>query len=116
MFFVSDFETMKTFYCEVLGLPVLEEIKGEWIVLAAGEAKINLHKTGSSYAGSSSNNSQESNVKIILEIDDNIHQLYETLLSKGVAVKKITSFEGYPYFLFMGQDPEGNVFQIIQKQ
>ncbi len=116
MLFVADFELMKHFYQHVFGFAILEEIPSEWILFSAGNAKIGLHKIGSNYTDISNNSFIESNTKIIFETDADIHQLHTILLTKGVAVKDITSFTNYPYLLFIGQDPEGNMFQVIRKK
>lgn len=116
MLFVSDVELMKHFYHHVLGFGILEETPTEWVLLSAGSVKIGLHKTGDAYTPASNNTSVESNSKIVFETTEDIHHLHAILLNKGILVKNITSYEHYPYLLFMGQDPEGNVFQIIQRK
>lgn len=117
MLFVSDAESMKHFYHQVLGFTIIEEITDEWVLLSAGTAKIGLHKIGDTYTTDvSKKSSVESNSKIVFETDEDIDQLHAILLSKGVSVKHITSYDHYPYLLFMGQDPEGNIFQVIQKK
>lgn len=115
MLFVADTEMMKDFYHKLLGCTILEEIPSEWILLSAGAAKIGLHKIGTAYTASQNSSATERNSKIIFETEEDIHQLHAMLLTKGVSVNEITSFDQYPYLLFMGHDPEGNVFQIIQK-
>jgi len=116
MLFVADFELMKHFYHHVFGFSILEEIPSEWILFSAGNAKIGLHKIGADYTDQSNSSFTESNTKIIFETDEDIHQIHTMLLTKGVAVQAITSYSHYPYLLFTGQDPEGNVFQVIRKK
>ena len=115
MLFVADFELMKHFYQQVFGFLILEEIPAEWILFSAGSAKIGLHKIGNSYSVVPKNSSSESNTKIIFETDEDIYQLHAVLRKKGVTINDITSFNQYPYLLFTGRDPEGNIFQVIQK-
>lgn len=115
--FVSDLEKLTDFYHHVLGLTILENIPSEWVLLAAGSANIGLHKVGSAYADAVSNKTpDDSNIKIVFESEENIHQLRQRLTAKGVLLKEITSFDGFPYWLCDGQDTEGNVFQIRQKK
>jgi len=116
LLFVSDINKMKQFYHEVFSLNILEEISGEWVLLSAGSVKIGLHKIGETYTTTTTLAPVETNTKLIFETSENIHSLHSILSSKSVAVKDITSFDNYPYLLFMGNDPEGNVFQVIQKK
>nr|WP_294994723.1 VOC family protein [uncultured Sediminibacterium sp.] len=116
LLFVSDINNMKQFYHEVFSLNILEEISGEWVLLSAGSVKIGLHKMGETYTTSTAQAPVETNTKLIFETSENIYSLHSILRSKNVTVQDITSFDKYPYLLFMGNDPEGNVFQVIQKK
>ena len=116
LLFVSDINKMKQFYHEVFSLNILEEISGEWVLLSAGSVKIGLHKIGETYTTTTTQASVETNTKLIFETAENIYSLHSILSSKSVTVQDITSFDNYPYLLFMGNDPEGNVFQVIQKK
>ena len=40
--YVQDVDRLATFYQTVFGLPVVEEIKGEWAVLDAGPCQLAL--------------------------------------------------------------------------
>lgn len=116
LLFVSDINKMKQFYHEVFNLNILEEIPGEWVLLSAGMVKIGLHKTGEGYTSTTAHTSVEPNTKLIFETSENIDSLHSMLRSKNITVQDITSFDHYPYRLFMGNDPEGNVFQVMQKK
>ena len=116
MIFVDDFEKMSHFYQHILGFAVLEETPLVWMLLSAGNAKIGLHKTGEAFAIRSADDTGSSNTKIVFETTDNIHKVHANLLAKSVSVEAVTSFDNYPYLLFMGRDPEGNVFQVIQQK
>jgi len=116
LLFVSDINKMKQFYHEVFSLNILEEISDEWVLLSAGFVKIGLHKIGKTYTISTDQTPVETNTKLIFETAENIYSLHSILRSKSVTVQDITSFDNYPYLLFMGNDPEGNVFQVIQKK
>ncbi|HCL05584.1 MAG TPA: lactoylglutathione lyase [Chitinophagaceae bacterium] len=116
LLFVSDINNMKRFYHEVFSLNILEEISSEWVLLSAGSVKIGLHKMGETYATTTTQTPVETNTKLIFETSENIYSLHSILRSKSVTVQDITSFDNYPYLLFMGNDPEGNVFQVIQKK
>lgn len=116
LLFVSDINKMKQFYHEVFGLSILEEMPGEWVLLSAGIVKIGLHKIGEGYTSTTTHTSAETNTKLIFETSENIQALHAMFSSKNITVQDITSFDYYPYHLFMGNDPEGNVFQVIQKK
>ena len=116
LLFVSDINNMKRFYHEVFSLNILEEISSEWVLLSAGSVKIGLHKMGETYNTTTTQTPVETNTKLIFETSENIYSLHAILRSKSVTVQDITSFDNYPYLLFMGNDPEGNVFQVIQKK
>jgi catechol-2,3-dioxygenase len=44
--YVQDVERLATFYKDAFGLPVIEEIKGEWVVLGVGACELALHRVG----------------------------------------------------------------------
>jgi catechol-2,3-dioxygenase len=43
---VRNVERLKSFYQAFLGLPVAEEISGEWVVLTADAVELGLHLVG----------------------------------------------------------------------
>jgi catechol-2,3-dioxygenase len=115
--FVQHVDRLKTFYTNVLGLEIVEEQAGEWLLLKAGNCKIGLHKAGKQYLD---DNDQEikfdNNTKIVFEASEDINMLRQQLLSQDVLMKEVKTFENYDYWLCDGEDPEGNVFQLKQKK
>jgi len=114
--FGDDLEKLKTFYSDVLGLKIIEEIPEEWILVNAGNCKIGIHRIGTEYQRSGEIKSNVKNTKLTFEIDSDIQSFRNHLIKMNVSVKEIKSFENYPYWLFDGLDPEGNVFQIKVKK
>ena len=115
--FVEDVEKLKLFYVDTLKLEIVEELPAEWLLLKAGNSNIGLHKIGNEYLDNSEGELKfHSNTKIVFETDEDIHQLREQLLSKGIKLKEIKTFDNYAYWLCDGEDPEGNVFQLKQKK
>lgn len=113
--FVSDVERLKTFYRDAFNMAVVEETGAEWALLNAGKANIGLHKIGDAYGGNI-NTGYKSNTKIVFEVDGDIGDLREELLSREVTMHAVTTFKGYDYWLCDGEDPEGNRFQLKQKK
>ncbi|SHF98420.1 VOC family protein [Pedobacter caeni] len=115
--FVQDIDKLKPFYVDVLKLEIMEEFKSEWLLLGSGNCKIGLHKIGDQYLEEGAAPFKfDNNTKVVFEIDEDIHRVRTTLLSEGVSMKEVTTFEGYDYLLCDGEDPEGNVFQIKQRK
>lgn len=115
--FVQDTEKLKAFYTGPLQLTVTEEISGEWVLLQAGQASVGLHKAGKGYVQEEpATGHNETNTKLVFEIQDDIYQVRESLLSQGVAMREVKSFDGYPFYTCDGTDPEGNVFQLQQRK
>lgn len=115
--FVQDVDKLKSFYVDILKLEVLEEFESEWLLLGSGNCKIGLHKIGAQYLEEGAAPFKfDNNTKVVFEIDEDIHQVRTTLLSEGVSMKEVTTFEGYNYLRCDGEDPEGNVFQIKQRK
>lgn len=115
--FVEDVEKLKLFYVDILKLEIVEELPSEWLLLKAGNSNIGLHKIGKEYLDNSEGELKfHSNTKIVFETGEDIHQLREQLLNKGVKLKEIKTFDNYRYWLCDGEDPEGNIFQLKQKK
>lgn len=112
--FVQSVGELKTFYQKHFHAELIEEIKDEWAVLKAGTSEIAFHKTGAAYSGQhrAGNNS---NVKLVFETDSGLQQLREGLINNKVVMKEIISFGNPGYLYCDGTDPEGNVFQIMQR-
>jgi catechol-2,3-dioxygenase len=113
--YVQDVERLTTFYREMFGLPVIEEIKGEWTVLAAGPCQLALHKVGKAYRVADPASWQvETNVKLVITVDRPLAELRAELSAKGVSMGKIKSYPPLTGLLCDGKDPEGNVFQLAE--
>jgi catechol-2,3-dioxygenase len=47
--FVQNVDKLKLFYADILKLDIIEELKSKWLLLKAGDCKIELHKIGEQY-------------------------------------------------------------------
>lgn len=113
--YVQDVERLTTFYREMFGLPVVEEIRGEWTVLAAGPCQLALHRVGRAYRVADPASWQvETNIKRVITVDCPLAELRAELKAKGVAMGKIKSYPPLTSLLCDGKDPEGNVFQLAE--
>ncbi|MEL7004108.1 MAG: VOC family protein [Bacteroidota bacterium] len=98
-------------------LTVVEKIQDEWLLLSAGEVTLGLHGTKKNPDKESQENIKfHSNTKIIFEVEQDINALRDQLVSKGVKLKDVITWDNYDYWLCDGEDPEGNVFQLKQKK
>ena len=115
--YVQDVTLLKAFYQRHFDLPVIEEIDGEWAVLDAGAIELALHLAGPAFrhaAALSNANPATNNVKLVFRIDADIDAHRDRLARDGVTVRDVKRFDGFPYRLLDGIDPEGNVFQVMQ--
>ncbi|AIO29789.1 VOC family protein [Burkholderia cepacia] len=115
--YVQDVTLLKAFYQRHFDLPVIEEIDGEWAVLDAGAIELALHLAGPAFrdaAAPSNANPATNNVKLVFRIDADIDAHRDRLARDGVTVRDVKRFDGFPYRLLDGIDPEGNVFQVMQ--
>lgn len=113
--YVQDVERLATFYQQMLGLPVVEEIKGEWAVLAAGPCQLALHRVGKAYRVADPASWQvETNAKLVMTVDRPLAELRAELEAKGISMGKIKSYPPLTGLLCDGTDPEGNVFQLAE--
>jgi predicted enzyme related to lactoylglutathione lyase len=114
--FAYDVEKLKTFYADNFKLPVIEEIKNEWVVLNAGTIEIALHKIGEAYLLKPGTKFKaESNTKLVFTVKTNLTMLRQSFLNAGVNMKEIRSFQGVNSLFCDGEDPEGNVFQLEER-
>jgi hypothetical protein len=109
----GDVEVLKRFYVEHFALIPVEEIKNEWVVLKAGQVEIAFHRAGESYIPTQSHSRAENNVKLVFNTND-LNLFRERLLQAGVPMRPIKSYTGFDYLLCDGEDPEGNIFQLMQ--
>jgi hypothetical protein len=49
------------------------------------------------------------NTKLVFEVDTDIETARNELLSNGIRMREIKTFENYNFWLCDGVDPEGNV-------
>ncbi|ALX14854.1 lactoylglutathione lyase [Burkholderia cepacia JBK9] len=117
--YVQNVTLLKTFYQRYFELPVIEEINGEWVVLDAGAIELALHLAGPAFRHATapapaSAKADTSNVKLVFRIDAGIDAHRDRLARDGVTVRDLKRFDGFPYAMYDGIDPEGNVFQVMQ--
>ncbi|PUZ23028.1 hypothetical protein DCC81_21725 [Chitinophaga parva] len=114
--FVHDVDKQAAFYIGAFQFEVVEEIKSEWVLLKSGSCKIGLHKIGPSYQRKQTETVQsESNTKIVFEVDEEITKARDWLISKGALMKEPRSFVNDGQLFCDGEDPEGNIFQLMQR-
>lgn len=115
--FAQSVDKLKSFYVDILQLEMLEESKSEWLLLKAGNCNIGLHKMGDQYTNKHQGEfKQDNNIKIVFQIDDDIHIIREQLLHKKIIMREVKTFDHYDFLVCDGEDPEGNVFQLKQKK
>lgn len=112
--YVQDVDRLAAFYQEAFGLPVVEEIKGEWAVLAAGPCQLALHRVGKPYRTADPDWQAESNAKLVMTVDRPIAEMRAALAAKGARMGNIKSYPPLTGLLCDGKDPEGNVFQLAE--
>lgn len=112
--FANDVEKLKQFYQQHFSFTLIEEIKNEWVVLNTGLIELAFHQIGEAYRNNNDTPFRaESNTKLVFNIFTDIYLFRTKLLQTGVVVQEIKSFPGINYLLCDGEDPEGNVFQIV---
>lgn len=114
--FCADVDKLVRFYQDCFQLTIIGEPDSNWTVLETGSVQIAFHKIGEEYLTTSPEAFKitDSNVKIVFEIDSDLVSFRESLLGKKVDAGDIRQFPGFSYRFCDGQDPEGNVFQVIQ--
>jgi catechol 2,3-dioxygenase-like lactoylglutathione lyase family enzyme len=114
--YVQDVARLVEFYQDAFGLPVVEEIEGEWAVLRAGGCELALHRVGKPYrVADPATWKVETNAKLVMTVNRELAGLRAELIGKGVEMGTIKSYPGLTGPLCDGQDPEGNVFQLAQQ-
>ncbi|MET3822392.1 putative enzyme related to lactoylglutathione lyase [Burkholderia sp. PvR073] len=117
--YVRDVALLKAFYQRYFALPVVEEIDCEWVVLDAGAVELALHLAGPTFrraAAPASAKADSSTVKFVFRIDADIDAHRDRLARDDVTVRDLKRYDGYPYRMYDGIDPEGNVFQVMQPE
>ncbi len=114
--YVQDVGRLVDFYQDAFGLPVVEEIEGEWAVLRAGRCELALHRVGKPYrVANPATWKVEANAKLVMTVDRELAGLRAELIGKGVEMGNIKSYPDLTGPLCDGRDPEGNVFQLAQR-
>lgn len=113
--FCGDADLLKQFYTSHFGFTVLEETPSEWVVMNAGKVRIGLHRIGEAYRSEEPFRA-ESNVKLVFDVEEDLHTLRQRMLDQQIVVQEIKSYDNYPYWICDGEDPEGNVFQLRQSR
>lgn len=111
--YVHDVALLKAFYVTHFKLAVVEEIEREWLVLQAGAVEIALHRVGHAYRGDAARQAM-ANTKLVFALPSGLPEQRQTMLAAGVAMRELKRYDGFPYLLCDGEDPEGNVFQFMQ--
>ncbi|RXV68309.1 VOC family protein [Burkholderia stabilis] len=113
--YVHDVALLKAFYQRYFDLPVIEEIDGEWVVLDTGAVELALHLAGPAFRHAAAPaNANASPVKLVFRIEAGIDAHRDRLAGDGVTVRDLKRYDGFPYRVYDGIDPEGNVFQVMQ--
>jgi hypothetical protein len=50
----------------------------------------------------------------VFSVPSGLNALRDKLVAAGVNMRELKRYEGFPYLLCDGEDPEGNVFQLSQ--
>ncbi|MBY4867321.1 VOC family protein [Burkholderia sp. Bp9017] len=114
--YVQDVALLKAFYRQYFDLPVVEEIDDEWAVLDAGAIELALHLAGPAFrhAATAPARTDSNNVKLVFSIDTDIDAHRARFVRDRVTVRALKRYDGFPYRMYDGVDPEGNVFQVMQ--
>ncbi|MCX6317095.1 MAG: hypothetical protein NTW29_07380 [Bacteroidetes bacterium] len=111
--FVQQVQELALFYTRYFGYQITSPQDDNWMLLTNGNAELGLHRMGEDFLSPELTNS-ETNTKLLFEINDGIEDLHTILLQSNTEIGAIKSWDNYPYLLFDGKDPEGNVFQVRQ--
>lgn len=112
--FGKEIDKLKNFYLGNFGFSLLEEIRDQWVLLKAGQIEIALYKIGRQY-DSDEIFRAASNTKLVFGVNSNLELTRNKLISNGVLLQDIKSFEGVNALFCDGEDPEGNIFQLEQR-
>ena len=82
--------------------------------MQAGAIEIALHRVGQAYRDEQAPRRTHSNAKLVFSLPVGLAERREQMLAAGVAMRGLKRFDGFPYLLCDGEDPEGNVFQLMQ--
>ncbi len=111
--YVRDVQKLSRFYRTHFELSLVEEIGDDWVVLKAGTVELALHRVGESYRDLPMSGAA-SNTKLVFTVETGLMDRREHFVKAGVAMRPLKRFDGFPYLMCDGEDPEGNVFQLLQ--
>lgn len=119
--YVRDFAAVKAFYLNHFEFPVVEEIESEWVVFQAGSIELSLHLMGERFRKKASPTVSVDDeaktgptTKFVFAIDSDLAAHREKLKASGARVGETKRYDGFPYEMYDGRDPEGNVFQVMR--
>jgi catechol-2,3-dioxygenase len=114
----SDLESMKRFYADVLGLPLVQEEKNKLVFLQAGNSMLlifNPARTSTGNDGLPTHGTQTppASIHFAMEIKENDYQSWKELLARNeIAVEKEVDWKGMSKSLYF-RDPAGNLVELI---
>ena len=106
----EDLASMKTFYHEVLGLPI-ERDWGNWIELRAGAVLVTLRPRGRPYDGPGIGGSAGVQLAFRVEPAD-VESCFAELLQNEVEILEPPRDWDYGHRTLFFKDPEGNILEI----
>ncbi len=113
--YVRDVATVEAFYREHFDADTVERIENEWVVFKMGPIELALHRAGASYRKASPPTAPTgSTTKLVFAITSDLAAHRDSLSASGVSVGPIKRYDGFPYAMYDGRDPEGNVFQVMR--
>lgn len=113
----SDLGSMKKFYVDILGLPLIEEEKGKFIFLKAGKSMLlvfNPDRTSidNDRLPTHGAATPPASVHFAMEIEGLDYQRWKELLAKNnVSIEKEVGWKGAKSLYF--RDPAGNLVELI---
>jgi catechol 2,3-dioxygenase-like lactoylglutathione lyase family enzyme len=114
----SNLESMKKFYVEILGLPVVQEETDKLIFLKAGKSMLlifdpsrtNVNNDGLPTHGAMT---PPSSIHFAMEIEEKEYQPCKARLGgNGIAIQKEVNWDGKTKSLYF-RDPAGNLVELI---
>jgi predicted enzyme related to lactoylglutathione lyase len=113
--YVRDVTLLKAFYQRHFSLSTItEEIENEWVVFDAGGFELALHLAGPAFRSPSPGDHHGPNTKMVFTVATGLEAHRSALVAAGVTVHALKRYDGFPYSMYDGADPEGNIFQVMQ--
>jgi catechol 2,3-dioxygenase-like lactoylglutathione lyase family enzyme len=113
----SDLDSMKRFYVDTLGIPLVQEEKGKLIFLQAGKSMLlifNPERTSVDNDGLPTHGAAPpSRIHFALEVPDCDYPGWkELLVKKNIRIEKEVEWKGRARSLYL-RDPAGNLVELI---